>query len=96
MENLSNVFVFNAVDSAFPLGIFSTSQKAISFITTNKLSGTLTKYPIDMDIYHWTITNGFLKIKSEYQKSPKFIEKFSSAYLEHWHIENGIIDFELD
>jgi hypothetical protein len=95
MSNNSNrVFVFNGEDANFPLGIYSTKEKALDFILNNKLSGTLTCYPLDIDVYNWTIEEGFFKVKNEHQKTPKFIQKFSSAYLEHWHIENGIIEGE--
>jgi hypothetical protein len=95
MKEQKYIFVFNGENSTFPLGIFSTPIEATDFITTYKLSGVLTKYPLGIDIYNWTIQKGFFKIKNENQKSPKFIAQFSSAYLEHWHIENGIIDFEI-
>ncbi len=95
MKESNNVFVFNGENSTFPLGIFSTKADAIGFISLHKLNGTLTKYPIDIDIYSWSVQKGYLKIKNENQKSSKFIEKFSSAYLEHWHISDGIMGDEL-
>jgi hypothetical protein len=94
MNKRESIFVFNGENANFALGIYSTKEKALDFIVTNKLSGVLTKYPLDIDVYNWTIEEDFFKVKNEQQKTAKFIQNFSSAYLEHWHIENGLIEGE--
>jgi len=44
---------------------------------------------MNVSLYDWVIAKGYSTPKKEYQKQPRFIEKFSSAYVEHWHFENG-------
>ena len=87
------VWVFNGCTSkgiaGFPSGVFDTLELAECCIQSNKLSGTLTKYPIDALVYDYAISNGWYTQKKDYQKEPSFIQKFSSPYLEHYHYENG-------
>lgn len=87
------VWVFNGCTSkgiaGFPSGVFDTLELAECCIQSNKLSGTLTKYPIDTLVYDYAISNGWFTPKKDYQKEPSFIQKFSSPYLEHYHYENG-------
>ncbi|MGN7721768.1 DUF7710 domain-containing protein [Chitinophaga sp. 22620] len=87
---LEYVWVFNGENSRFSSGIFKNIEKAEEWIFTNKLSGILTKYPLDIGVYDWAIQNGFFSVKKEDQKQPAFIGKFSSGSQEHFHYENGI------
>ena len=85
------VWVFNGENSRFPSGVFGSIEKAEEWITTNKLTGILTKYPLDTGVYEWAIQNDLFSVKKEEQKQPEFIGKFSSAGQEHFHYENGSI-----
>jgi hypothetical protein len=87
-----NVWVFNGNNSSFPSGIFSTRELAENFIIEYKLSGVLTLYPLDQSVYDWAISNNFFSIKKDDEKTPKFIQRFSSASQEHFHYENGILE----
>lgn len=85
------VWVFNGKLGHFPSAIFSSKAKALAWIGEKKLTGTLTKYPIDISVYDWTISTGHFTPKNEFQKNARTIENFNSAYMEHYHIENGDI-----
>jgi hypothetical protein len=82
------VWVFNG-GSPFPSGIFSSREKAEDWILKNRLSGTLTAYPVDIGTYDWAIQIGIFTPKQEKHTSPEFIQRFSSASQEHDHYEDG-------
>jgi len=84
-----HVWVFNGDNSRFASGVFSSIEKAEEWIAAHKLSGILTKYPLDMGVYEWTIQEGLFSVKKEEHKEPGFIGKFSSGSQEHFHYENG-------
>lgn len=85
-----DIWIFNGENSNFPSAVFSDRDLAEKWITKHKLSGVLTKYPIDTPVYEWSIENGHFSPKSEREKSSQFIGKFSSAIQEHIHYENGV------
>jgi hypothetical protein len=82
------VWVFNS-KSGFPGGVFSSQEKAEELISSHKLSGMLTSYPVDWFVYDWAIAEGYFTPKSDRQKEPDFIGGFTSASQEHFHYENG-------
>ena len=84
----STVWVFNGGNS-FPAGVFSSLAIAEEWIKQHRLTGILTKYPLDVGIYEWTVSKGYFNPKREDQKTPQFIARFSSAYQEHFHYEDG-------
>jgi hypothetical protein len=87
----SYMYVFTGNKSIFPVGIFNEFELASQNIEKYKLSGILTKYPININLYEWALDNNFLEIKNESQKNPKFIEQFSCASTEHYHFEEGYL-----
>jgi hypothetical protein len=86
----SYVWVFNSGWKGFPSGVFTTRELAENWIAENHLSGTLTKYPLNLGVYHWAIQTGLFKPKAEYQHQARFIATFSSASQEHYHYEDGL------
>lgn len=84
-----NVWVFNGNGGSFPGGVFSKKEIADDWIRKHSLSGILTEYPVDEGIYDYSLANGSFKIKREDQAKPEFIQRFSSAALEHFHYTNG-------
>ena len=86
---ISEVWVFNGANAQFPSGVFSSRERAEEWIQKHRLTGTLTKYPVDMSVYDWAIENGLFKLKDEENKSAHFIQRFSSAKQEHYHYEDG-------
>lgn len=85
------IFVFQGDNANFASAVFSNKENAVKWIRDYQLSGILTQYPIDNPIYDWAIDNGYFSPNKDIHKMPEFIEKFSSAYLEHWHFKNGNI-----
>jgi len=83
------IWIFHGNDATLCSAIFTDLEKAEMWIKKYSLSGILTKMPINRSIYDWAIETGTFIPKSELQQTPKFIQRFTSAYLEHCHYENG-------
>ena len=83
------IWVFNGAASQFPSGVFSSKEIAEEWITKHNLTGVLTKYPVDIGVYEWAIQNGFFTPVEEREKTPRFIQRFSSSNQEHYHYEDG-------
>lgn len=89
---MREVWVFNGAGSRFPAAIFEHRPEAEQWIKENKLTGVLTKYPVGISAYEWAIESGNFRVKTEKDRSPEFIQKFSSAAQEHLHFEDGSSD----
>ena len=76
----------------FPSAIFTSYGEAEKWIMVNKLTGSLNEYPIDIPVYDWAIKKEYFEPKRDNQKSNKFIQRFTSASMNHWHFEDGFID----
>ena len=86
---MEKVWIFNGGENSFPSAVFTARATAEHWIRKLSLSGTLTCCPVDISVYDWVIEKDYFKPKKEYQSSPRFIQSFSSAYMEHFHYENG-------
>ncbi|GHT32351.1 hypothetical protein FACS1894214_4200 [Planctomycetales bacterium] len=86
------VFCGNGRITSFPSACFTSKKNALAWANNNKVSGCLTAYPLDISVYDWATSNAFFIPKFPSQKKPEFIQTFSSAYLEHYHIENGVCE----
>ncbi len=89
MNQGSLIWVFSGEEGILPSGVFLDLGAAEQWIATNSLTGILTAYPADYGVYDWAIEKGFFRPSKEYQKTPKFIGRFNSANLQHFHFENG-------
>lgn len=89
-ENFIWVFSGEQQISGLPSAVFSTKDKAESWIKHKGLSGTLTKYPVDISVYDWAVDNNYFTPKNELQKNAKAVQNFTSAYLEHYHYKDGM------
>lgn len=49
---MKKVYVFNEIGASYPSGVFSSEEKAESWIKENELDGTLTVYDIDEGMSH--------------------------------------------
>lgn len=85
-------FVFVGEGSDFPLGIFTALENAKEYMEKYSLSGTVNQFPINIGIMIGGIEEDLFKVKNEYQKGPKFIERFSYASIEHFHFKNRKFD----
>jgi hypothetical protein len=83
------VWVFHGDGGNSCSAIFSDRSKAEVYIKKYALSGLLEKMPIDKSVYDLVIETGRFKPKKDSQSSSIFIQSFSSAYLEHYHYDNG-------
>lgn len=90
MSDIQNVWVFNGSRSRFPSSVFSSKALADTWITKNRLSGVLTRYPLDMSAYDWAVSRGLFTPSKEEHHEPDFIGKFTTASQEHYHYEDGI------
>ena len=84
------MWVVQGSRASFPSAIFSSKEKAVQWIEKYKISGMLSKYPIDISIYDWTIMKGFFKPKRDDQTTPDFIQSFSTVYIEDSQYVDGI------
>lgn len=83
------IWIFHGEKAEFCSAIYSELEQAEDFIKKYSLSGTLTNMPLDKSIYEWVIEKGFFKPTKDYQHNNKFIQRFTSTYLEHYHYKNG-------
>jgi hypothetical protein len=84
------VWVFHGEGGTLASGAFLSRSTAEEWITRNRLSGVLTAYPADVAVYDWMISNGQWRPSNDYQAEPAFIQRFTSAYLEHYHYQDGV------
>lgn len=82
------VWVFNGEGAKFPAGVFSTVDEARRFIDQYSLSGVLTRYPLDISAYDSAINEGVFSPSAE-KLTSRFIARFTSATMVHYHFENG-------
>ena len=88
-QNTGSVWVFSGGRAHFPGGVFTDRDIAESWIGRNRLTGTLTRYPIDIGAYEWAIEKGLFRPRKPHQSEPEFIGGFSDTGMEHYHYENG-------
>lgn len=88
-DDLSFLWVFNGARARFPCAVFSTRKIAEAQIERFGLTGILTEYPINITVFEWAVTEKVFTPSEEQQDSPEFIQRFSSAHLEHYHYEDG-------
>ncbi|MBX7103688.1 MAG: hypothetical protein K1X57_06380 [Gemmataceae bacterium] len=86
---MTSVWVFNGGGN-FPAAVFTTRELAEAWIAGHKLTGVLTKYPVDVGVYEWAIECGAFEPKRSDQSEPRFIGRFSSASMEHYHYTAGV------
>ncbi len=84
------VWVFHGEGASFSSAAFDSKELAEEWIIRYGVSGVLTKMPVNMSIYDWVVVNEYFSPKYPSQKSPEFIQRFSSAYLEHFHYVSGV------
>ncbi len=89
MDCHSYVWIFSAEGSQFPGGVFTTLDLAEAWVLGHKLSGVLTRYPIDIGVWDWAILRSHFSPRSEKHSEPDFVGRFTAATLEHYHFESG-------
>ncbi len=89
VKSYSGVWVFLGEGAIHAGAVFEARAEAEKWIEHYRLTGTLTKYPINQSIYDWVIENGYWAPSTPAHERPKYIAMFSSAYLEHSHYFDG-------
>jgi len=86
-----DIWIFKGVQRypGFPSGIFLSLGSAEQWIKKYKLTGTLTKYPVETGIYDWAIEQGYFIPQKDEHRQASFIANFSSASQEHYHYDEG-------
>ena len=90
MSDIPTVWVFNGATARFASAVFSSKELATGWIATNRLSGVLTRYPLDLSAYDWAVARGHFVPSKEEQRSAEFIGKFTTGSQEHYHYEDGV------
>jgi hypothetical protein len=88
---MADVWVFHGANASLSAGVFSTRAYAENWIAHNKLTGMLTRYPLDTSIYDWAVKQGYWKPTRDDQSTAEFKQRFTSASLEHFHYEDGCL-----
>jgi hypothetical protein len=86
---MESVWIFSGVQSQFPSGVFSSKEAGERWIGRNRLTGTLTEYPVDVGMYDYAISNKLFVPKKPEQSTALFIGKFSGGGIDHFHYEDG-------
>lgn len=86
------VWVFCGNSSRFPSAIFTVRENAEAWIKSNKLTGVLTCYPLNISVYEWAIEEEYFVPKKAHESTPQFMQNFSSASQEHYHYLEGQLD----
>lgn len=89
----NSVWIFNGANSKFSGGVFNNLDDAEKWIKENKLTGMLTKYPLNQGVFDWAKENDLINMKPEKleqkKNDPIFVGGFTTASMEHYHYENG-------
>lgn len=84
-----SVWVFNG-ENAIPAAVLTTQELGEAWIAENKVTGMLTRYPLDESLYDWATRLGYFKPKREDQTTPDFRAQFTCATTDHHHYEDGV------
>ncbi|HEY8601598.1 MAG TPA: hypothetical protein VIL85_24440 [Thermomicrobiales bacterium] len=89
----TSVWVFSGASNdrfSFPGGVFTDRVIAEEWIERHKLTGTLTRYPLNIGVYDWAVARGWFTPMRPQHTSAEFIGTFSSATQEHYHYHRGV------
>lgn len=83
------MWLFNGARCAAPSGAFTASERGDRWIRSNRLTGTLTAYPVDLGVYDWAIACGSFRPKGPRYEGSSFVQRFTSAAQSHVHYTAG-------
>jgi len=84
---MEEVWVFHGAGSRFTSGVFATRAQGEEFINRYRLTGTLTKYPVGISAYDWSIQAKLFEPKKAEHCEAEFIQRYTSASQEHYHYD---------
>jgi hypothetical protein len=83
------VWVFNGNRNRFPSAIFASQAQAERWIAEQRVTGTLTVYPVHVSAYEWAVSAGVFVPRTPAHESPDYVANFSSASQHHFYFEHG-------
>ncbi len=83
------IWLFNGENGRFVSAVFTELLLAEDWISQHKLTGVLTRYPVNTGVYDWALKENMFQVKKEEHTTSQFIGKFTAAGQEHYHYENG-------
>lgn len=84
------VWVFQGQDGKRPGGVFSARELAETWVSLNRLTGTLTAYPLDEGCFDWAMRHELVTGRAkERGDDAAFVASFTSAAQEHAHYVDG-------
>ena len=89
---MKDTWIFMGEGASNPSAVFSSRELAEKWIESNQLCGMLTKYPVDQSVYDHSIEQGWFTPQKDHQQSSKFIQRFTSASMEHYLYETDDSD----
>ena len=95
-NQLSEIWLFYGEGGRFVGGAFTELDAAEAWIYQNRLTGVLTKTPVNSGVLDWAIETDSHNMAPETlgakRSDPVFVGSFSSASQEHYHYEHGLRD----
>ncbi|MEM7664338.1 MAG: hypothetical protein AAF250_00645 [Pseudomonadota bacterium] len=83
------VYVFHGEGARFAAAVYLTVEDARVDIADKRLSGLLTAYPVGQTVFDHVLEAGLFAGKEGAE--PRYIQRFSSAHLEHYHFKDGAL-----
>lgn len=87
-----SVWVFVGDRARWPSGVFTSREAAARWIAEHRLTGMITKYPVDAGVYDWAVQAGSFRPGKPKHSEPDFIGGFTTAAQEHGHFTDGVQD----
>ena len=84
------IWVFSG-STGRPSGVFSTRERAETWISQHRLAGILTKLMVDVSSYDSALDQGLFRVKRPHESSAEFIANFTCAGFEHYHYKTEYV-----
>lgn len=91
-EEPASVWVFLGEESRWPSAVFSSRELAERWVGERRLTGMLTRYPVDVGVYDWAVAEGLFRPSKPAHTSTTFIAGFTTAHQDHVHFVDGAAD----
>ena len=85
-----HVYIFHGLSARFAASVYESLEQADFDIKLKEMSGLLTIYPLNETVYDYCVRAKLFEEKENV--SSKFVQSFTSAYLEHYHYKDGCRD----
>lgn len=89
VKHAQYVWIFHGDKASLAAAVFSSRPRAEEWISQNRLSGLLTRYPLNISILDWAWEKQFISSQVLESFSGKRAGEFTCAALQHIHFEDG-------